>query len=1297
MIFMKITLMVLFSLNPSFTFSQKFHFEEGIVIESLEDDCALLKAGVCVGDTFTKWERLSREKVWGKIDNPFDWWNLAFVEASLGPICLFGIRNNTSIEIEIEDDYWRAQIRPKMLPQSREKIQAIINSIDHGQQGVGMENIDLFWKEIDLNWIWLELARKSKYKNSEIWDKAVAYFKKNVEISFFVKDNLLIFLKVFSEEMINILGGEEELFKIMEDQEKLNQLAISVETVKIFMGKESFLNFVEEVIENEDELEEVFAESVLLSNYYNAVGLKMSDEAKNNETERYYLGALKIAQKKCQNSLWHSMILNNIGTFYIDKQEYVVARKYIEKSLSMKIKNKTLGLPLAKSYQNLGNIEMYLMKYDSAHYYYDEALNHLFSTEWNEDTFLSVWQGKGLCFLEAGEYDLALEAFYCSLAELPKKNVKIENIRSFLHAFGETSYRLGDIDLAERLLKLAYYIDGDLWERNVEVVMSQDFDVLKGLPDVYNINLNDLIIKNDTNYFRNKEKIQILKALGLIYRRQGDFEKAEKFFLDTLMLVDYFNIQEEIRASIQNFLAGVYLKKFDYENANYFYQMALDNNPIKNYRQMAHILNDMSFSMEIQGLLMKAKEYLKKSIEISLDNNRSKKQLKFEYCNLSNIFLKENNLSEALNCLANIVSLDKEVIVDRSNLLIYLNLANIYYESDLYEKSENILKKCRNVIDEIPYPSSLNVSAHYLAGKIALKNNNLKEARCYFDEAVSEILILGDDIENYYDGKIELNKFNNNILRDSVILDIKLNNLNNAVSSYEKYRAQVLKEQMSSRKIRLKEIEIPLTLSQKKKRYSFQYQKFLEKINTGSELDEKFYAEFQEIKFKYQNTKNQIQTIVSESIPRFSQKALNGFEIKNLMDNGTLMIAYLIGENSQYIFVIGKQFPIRVVEIPLSEIELGKIVSRWTGFLNNSRLGPISIQLYEAESKKLAELLIEPIREEIEKAERLVVVPDGPLWFVPFGALPFGSKTQKNKGFLIEAIPITTILSASLFIDLKSLPVRPQSKIFAFGDAIYPGEIGFFRNVNGSNSFATTEMAPTAKERRKDHKLAGPDFRAQSAIRRADPSSMKRIPHTAREVNKIAEIYGSSVQVLLRDEANEANLKALDRDIDILHIAAHGIVDNVRPMDSALVLTVNEDFKEGEENGILFAWEIFEDLRIDADLVVLSACESGLGKTSGGEGLIGLTRAFQFAGARSILASYWNITDGTTATFMEYFYTNLKAGMNKAEALRQAQISFIREPVEVPRTGFWSFLPPHKVDASHPYYWAAFQLIGPWD
>jgi CHAT domain-containing protein len=153
------------------------------------------------------------------------------------------------------------------------------------------------------------------------------------------------------------------------------------------------------------------------------------------------------------------------------------------------------------------------------------------------------------------------------------------------------------------------------------------------------------------------------------------------------------------------------------------------------------------------------------------------------------------------------------------------------------------------------------------------------------------------------------------------------------------------------------------------------------------------------------------------------------------------------------------------------------------------------------------------------------------------------------------------------------------------------------------------------------------------------------------------------------------------KDARIVHFATHGYVDDRSPFDSGLVLSIPEELTPGRDNGLLQVWEIFESVRLDADLVVLSACETGIGEIRGGEGIIGLTRAFQYAGARSVLASLWRVEDRATAELMSRFYRGLLVeGLPVAAALRQAQLA-------VGADRRWR----------SPYYWSGFVLQGGWD
>ena len=160
--------------------------------------------------------------------------------------------------------------------------------------------------------------------------------------------------------------------------------------------------------------------------------------------------------------------------------------------------------------------------------------------------------------------------------------------------------------------------------------------------------------------------------------------------------------------------------------------------------------------------------------------------------------------------------------------------------------------------------------------------------------------------------------------------------------------------------------------------------------------------------------------------------------------------------------------------------------------------------------------------------------------------------------------------------------------------------------------------------------------------------------------------------VLLRKNASETLLKASAGSYRYLHIASHGIFNADDPMASALLLSESD-----QDDGLLSVAELF-DLRLNADLVTLSACETALGEVTGGDDVIGFTRGFLYAGAESIVSSLWKVSDAATNQLMQAFYEGLPE-QGKSAALRQAQLAL--------KGGFHD----------HPYYWAAFQLTGEYD
>jgi CHAT domain-containing protein len=188
--------------------------------------------------------------------------------------------------------------------------------------------------------------------------------------------------------------------------------------------------------------------------------------------------------------------------------------------------------------------------------------------------------------------------------------------------------------------------------------------------------------------------------------------------------------------------------------------------------------------------------------------------------------------------------------------------------------------------------------------------------------------------------------------------------------------------------------------------------------------------------------------------------------------------------------------------------------------------------------------------------------------------------------------------------------------------------------------------------------------------------------------------------VLLRQDASEAKIKRLSPRYDVLHFAAHAALSEKEPLASSILLA-----KDDGEDGRLEAREIF-GMNLNANLVVLSGCETGLGKLSRGDELVGLTRAFIYAGTPSVVASLWKVDDASTSQLMSDFYKNLKT-MTKVEALRRAQLAMFHGNGEsdlIARRGVGGIVklgdapavasPSQQSSTSHPYFWAPFILVG---
>ncbi len=362
---------------------------------------------------------------------------------------------------------------------------------------------------------------------------------------------------------------------------------------------------------------------------------------------------------------------------------------------------------------------------------------------------------------------------------------------------------------------------------------------------------------------------------------------------------------------------------------------------------------------------------------------------------------------------------------------------------------------------------------------------------------------------------------------------------------------------------------------------------------------------------------------------------------KKIIPADTLVIAYLLSPDSSYAFAMTNK-SLKVYSISsLSEIR--QKTKEYLGRLTDPSNVDFSL------GYDLSKILIEPALGG-SKIKRIVIIPDDILHFLPFETLRMGK--DGNGSWLIENYSLSyapSLTSLKEIIERKTgQKQRPKKMLLAVGDPSF--------KLNGDADLTNGVTLKSFYE-------PGVDI------------NLERLRFSLQEVDKIATYFPKKkAEILLAENASEENLKnhKLD-DFRIVHFATHCLIDDKKPARSSIVLRLDPD---PQEDGLLQTREIF-NLKFNADLVTLSACQTAYGTLIKGEGIEGLSRAFFYAGASSLILSLWPINDQATSQLMDRFYYYLKSRYSVEKALQKAKLELINSGT-----------------LSHPYYWGGFIADG---
>ncbi len=286
-------------------------------------------------------------------------------------------------------------------------------------------------------------------------------------------------------------------------------------------------------------------------------------------------------------------------------------------------------------------------------------------------------------------------------------------------------------------------------------------------------------------------------------------------------------------------------------------------------------------------------------------------------------------------------------------------------------------------------------------------------------------------------------------------------------------------------------------------------------------------------------------------------------------------------------------------------------------------------------------MLLEPIEDVLENKE-LIIAPYGQLWKLNFDLLLTEDVTVNNP---------------------KELPYLLRKHAISYANSATL----LFGNSQKNKNLLKECLAFSYKA--ENDSISNGQELSLSRLRDTDVD----LPGTRREISEIAKIVDG--MYYYGREAKEANFKKHANKYAIMHLALHGEVNDKNPGNSRLFFTQSKDSLEDNQ---LFTHELYA-LHLPAELTVLSACNTGTGKVTSGEGIMSLGNAFQYAGTKSLLLSHWEVSDNSAPVLMGHFYGNLKKGMTKSKALQQAKLAYLES---------------EAASRTHPFFWGSFYVLG---
>jgi len=786
------------------------------------------------------------------------------------------------------------------------------------------------------------------------------------------------------------------------------------------------------------------------------------------------------------------------------------------------------------------------------------------------------------------------------------------------------------------------------------------------------------------------EEVAVLSNIGAIHDWQGEVQKSLARYNEALVILEDLDNKPN-KAIIMGNMGAAFEKLSDYPRALDYYHQALKIfQDLKNKGREAWILGNIGAVTSKLGNDREALTYFEKA-RVTFQEIGDKKYEGWVIGTMGAIYKGLGDHDKCLQCLTRALEIAKEIGDKQSEIDHLGNLGSYYQELGENEKSAKYFDEGLKIAEEIggkvaqseilifqgilhrnlkdydrsieDFKKSLKV-ANELGVLRPAWNSELGLAVTYevkgdFGNALNHYKSALETVESIR-GKLVTEEQKVGFLGETLKIyegligllfkmrdrDQNLGHIEEAFQVAERAKSRAFLELLAEAKVNLA-AGIAQELENEEKALQKQLTEIQQKIldpEVKADERESLYETLRSLETRYNDfildlrKKNPAYASVAYPEPYTLDKARS-----QLLDDTTYILEFVVGEEQIYLWAISKDKILWARSFPREKGFLEKIADYQTQIAQrkinfNIRLG-----------KDIYDGLLKDALENIPRSSHLIIIPDGFLLRFPFEALVKELKGNRPT-YLLEDYVVSYAPSASVLGEVIARQ-RPSADrpadLLAVGNPVFEDGGGAAKNP--------------------------------LEYLRAGGMHLTSLPYAEKEVFSIAQLYqtkGKTAASYVRGDASEEVIKSGKAGSSkTLHFATHGLIDDRIPALSGLLLAPSR--KPEGDDGFLRLNEIFQ-LKLQADLVTLSACETALGKEVRGEGIIGLTRAFFYAGARSVLASLWMVSDQSTSILMKDFYAEYLDGEKPAPALRLAKIKLLgnKDPLY-----------------QHPFFWASFIMM----